>query len=87
LRKGLVFFARVGSAGVRKEPPLERAWSEPEGRKSGWRALVVRPLLPGGERTWDELMATHHYLGFRQLAGESLQYAAVLADQWVALLG
>jgi len=48
---------------------------EPEGDKSGLRALVVRPILPGKERAWDELMVTDHYLGFRQLLGEFLSVA------------
>ena len=32
-------------------------------------------------------MATHHYLGFRRLVGESLRYVAEEAGQWLALLG
>jgi hypothetical protein len=32
-------------------------------------------------------MATHHYLGFHQLVGESIKYVAELERQWVALLG
>lgn len=31
-------------------------------------------------------MATRHYLGFRQLVGESLKYVALLDGRWVALL-
>jgi len=70
-----------------KESLPERALPEPEGDASDLRALVVRPILPREERAWDELMAAHHYLGFRQLVGESLKYVAVLADKWVAWLG
>ncbi|PSR20264.1 MAG: hypothetical protein C7B45_15750 [Sulfobacillus acidophilus] len=33
------------------------------------------------------LMATHHYLGFRGLVGESLSYVACVEEEWVALLG
>jgi len=33
-----------------KELPPERAWPEPEGRKSDLRALVMQPILPGEER-------------------------------------
>lgn len=36
---------------------------------------------------WDRLMATHHYLGFRCLVGESMRYVALLEGRWVALLG
>jgi len=50
-------------------------------------ALVVRPIRPDEEATWDELMATHHYLGFERLVGESLKYLALLEGDWVALLG
>ncbi|MEW6522187.1 MAG: hypothetical protein AB1445_01220 [Bacillota bacterium] len=32
-------------------------------------------------------MATHHYLGFERLVGESLKYLALLEGEWVALLG
>jgi len=32
-------------------------------------------------------MNEHHYLGFRQLVGESIKYVAELNTQWVALLG
>lgn len=32
-------------------------------------------------------MDEHHYLGFRQLVGESMKYVAELNGQWVALLG
>jgi hypothetical protein len=31
-------------------------------------------------------MNTHHYLGFRPMAGESLWYAATAEERWVALL-
>jgi len=50
-------------------------------------SLVVRPIRPEEKAEWDHLMATHHYLGFRTLVGESLKYVALLQDQWVALLG
>ncbi|MEA3301164.1 MAG: DUF4338 domain-containing protein, partial [Pseudomonadota bacterium] len=32
-------------------------------------------------------MAQHHYLGFRTLVGEAMQYVALLDGHWVALLG
>lgn len=51
------------------------------------KSLVVRPIRRGEEVLWDRLMSEYHYLGFRQLVGESLKYVAVLEGQWVALLG
>jgi len=51
------------------------------------KSLIVRPIQPQEESQWDQLMATHHYLGFRQLVGESIKYVAELKHQWVALLG
>jgi len=49
--------------------------------------LFVRPILRDEEPAWDELMRTHHYLGFERLVGESMKYVAVLDGQWVALIG
>lgn len=49
--------------------------------------LVVRPIIPGEEKTWNNLMATHHYLGFHSLTGKTLKYVALLDGQWVALIG
>jgi hypothetical protein len=50
-------------------------------------SLIVRPILDKERNTWDQLMATYHYLGFRHLVGESIRYVALLNGQWVALLG
>lgn len=49
--------------------------------------LVVRPIVPGEEKNWNRLMATHHYLGFHSLTGKTLKYVALLDGQWVALIG
>ena len=49
--------------------------------------LIVRPITTDQRSDWDTLMATHHYLGFRSLVGESIRYVAALQGQWVALLG
>ena len=51
------------------------------------QSLVVRPIEPEEETRWKQLMDEHHYLGFRQLVGESIKYVAELNGQWVALLG
>ncbi|MBS4008612.1 MAG: DUF4338 domain-containing protein, partial [Clostridium sp.] len=51
------------------------------------QSLVVRPIKPEEEPQWNRLMDEHHYLGFRQLVGESMKYVAELNGQWVALLG
>jgi hypothetical protein len=50
-------------------------------------SLIVRPIRGEERKTWDQLMATNHYLGFRRLVGESIRYVALLNGQWVALLG
>ena len=36
---------------------------------------------------WRELMSKYHYLGFKQIVGNSLYYIVTCADRWVALLG
>lgn len=50
------------------------------------KAVVVRPIESNERDLWDHLMATHHYLGFRHLVGESIRYVAILDGQWVGLL-
>ncbi len=52
-----------------------------------FQSLNVRPIKQEEEHQWDQLMNEHHYLGFRQLVGESIKYVAELNTQWVALLG
>lgn len=49
--------------------------------------LVVRPITPGEENTWNNMMREHHYLGFHSLTGKTLKYVALLDGQWVALIG
>jgi len=51
------------------------------------QSLIVRPIQPQEGSRWNELMVAHHYLGFRQLVGESMKYVAEIDGQWVALLG
>ena len=51
------------------------------------RHIEVRPISRSERAHWDELMAKHHYLGFRSLIGESLRYIARSQGQWLALLG
>lgn len=50
-------------------------------------SIEVRPILPEEKNMWDELMQTHHYLGFHDLIGEGMRYVAVYQDYWLALLG
>jgi len=50
-------------------------------------SMVVRPITPEEEKTWNNLMQEHHYLGFQNLTGETLKYVATLEGQWVALIG
>lgn len=47
----------------------------------------VRPVCADERLRWDELMARHHYLGFRQMPGESVRYVAEHRGEWLALLG
>ena len=56
---------------------------------AGSRSLPVllRLVKPDEVVRWDELMAAHHYLGFRTLVGESLKYVAEQDGSWLALLG
>lgn len=49
--------------------------------------LIVRPVTAQERSAWDTLMATHHYLGFQSLVGESIRYVAEIHGRWVALLG
>lgn len=52
-------------------------------------SLEIRLITPKEENTWNDLMSTHHYLGFnsKTLTGKTLKYVALLDGQWVALLG
>ena len=55
---------------------------------SEWaRRLTVRLIAPAEQTRWRDLMATHHYLGFRTLVGQSLKYVACVDEVWVAILG
>lgn len=56
-------------------------------RPTDLQSLSVRPIQGEERNNWDQLMATHHYLGIRHLVGESVRYVALLNGQWVALLG
>jgi len=50
------------------------------------KSIIVRPIKSNERDEWDRLMATHHYLGFKHLVGESIRYIAILDGQWLALL-
>lgn len=51
------------------------------------QSLSVRIMRLDEESRWNQLMSTHHYLGFRQLVGESIKYVAEINGEWVALIG
>ena len=51
------------------------------------RQVIVRLIAPGERQRWDELMRTHHYLGFAGFVGHSLRYVAESNGRWLALLG
>ncbi|MDR5726973.1 MAG: DUF4338 domain-containing protein, partial [Terriglobia bacterium] len=50
------------------------------------REIVVRPVLSGEQRRYQELMRQHHYLGALPKIGETLWYVATWRQEWVALL-
>ena len=58
-----------------------------ENRYVDLNQLVLRPIMDSEREPWDRLMKEHHYLGFKQLVGESIRYVALLDDSWVGLLG
>ncbi len=49
--------------------------------------VEVRLVDPSERLLWDDLMDTHHYLGFRRFAGRGLRYAATWKGRWLALAG
>ena len=49
--------------------------------------VVVRLARPEERLRWDELMDTHHELGFKQFAGRGLRYVAEWRGKWLALVG
>jgi hypothetical protein len=51
------------------------------------KCVEVRLVSQKEQPRWDGLMRRHHYLGFQGMIGESLRYAAVHQDRWLALLG
>lgn len=59
----------------------------PENQQVDLNKLLVRPITEEERVQWDHLMKAHHYLGFKQLVGESLRYVATHEEQWVGLLG
>jgi len=50
-------------------------------------SVVVRPILAEEVQRRAELMQSHHYLGYRGIAGRALRYVASIEGQWVALNG
>ena len=46
--------------------------------------LIIRPIKPQEELLWNQLLATHHYLGFRALVGEFIKYVVIMGcSHWV----
>jgi hypothetical protein len=69
---------------------MDRSGAEPDNiinQNCSLKELIVRPIIPGEETTWNALMDRHHYLGFHGLSGQNIKYVAILNDQWVALIG
>jgi hypothetical protein len=50
-------------------------------------SLEVRPIFAHERYEWDSLMGQYHYLGLRNIVGESVRYVALLERRWVALIG
>ncbi|MBI4691673.1 MAG: DUF4338 domain-containing protein, partial [Nitrospirae bacterium] len=50
-------------------------------------SLEVRPIFANERHEWDSLMGQYHYLGLRNIVGESVRYVALLENRWVALIG
>lgn len=50
------------------------------------REVLVRPVLVGEIRRYQDLMQEHHYLGNLPKIGETLWYIALWRDVWVALI-
>lgn len=68
--------------------PLSRGpiWQEmPAGFSLG--DVEVRLVAPTERLLRDDLMDTHHYLGFRRFAGRGVRYAATWKGRWLALAG
>lgn len=51
------------------------------------KAVIVRPIEPGEQARWNDLVSEHHYLKSAQLVGEHLCYVVEYQGQWLALLG
>ncbi len=51
------------------------------------KQVVLRLAQPHERPRWDALMAKHHDLGFKQLAGRGLRYVAEYEGAWLALVG
>jgi len=50
------------------------------------RDIKVRPVVKSEEKTYQELMGKHHYLGHIPKIGETIWYVATIDNEWVCLL-
>ena len=50
-------------------------------------SVQVRPIFRDEQPKWASLMDRYHYLGFRKMIGERLQYTATIDNHWIGLLG
>lgn len=78
--------ARGGGRGVRGERGGEGVSEEPEGGEITPRHVVVRPTEPWELPRWRAEMGRYHYLGDRQVVGETVRHVAEVDGRWVALL-
>ena len=51
------------------------------------KQVVLRLAQPHERPRWAALMAQHHDLGFKQVAGRGLRYVAEYEGEWLALVG
>ncbi len=49
--------------------------------------VKVRLITRSEDVQWNQLMDTHHYLGYNRFVGERLKYVATYGSRWIALLG
>ena len=98
-----VALLRMQRDGLLELPPPARAPSRPriptfteasdpgpllEGTRGDLGPLrLVRVARPTDSRLWNEVIARHHYLGYRPLPGAQLRYLAYAGERLLAALG
>ncbi len=91
-RDGLLELPAPQRAPSRPGIPTFTSASDPGPLLEGTRAdlgplQLVRVVRPADSRLWNEVIARHHYLGYRPLAGAQLRYLAYAGDRLLGALG